>query len=55
LRVDKAVWVDDGGDVKVKLVDEGLDARVGAVLGQKLPGEVPECSALVHDVITDSM
>ena len=40
LRVDEAVWVDDGGDVEVELVDERLDGGVRGVLGQELPGKV---------------
>lgn len=42
LRVDEPVGVDNWGDVKVKLVNESLDARVGGVLGQQLPCKVPE-------------
>jgi hypothetical protein len=34
------IRVDNGGDVKVVLVDESLDSRVGAVLGQQLVGHV---------------
>lgn len=34
------IRVDDGSDVKVKLVDGSPDSRVTAVLGQQLVGHV---------------
>jgi hypothetical protein len=34
------IGVDDGSDVEVELVDDSLDSRVGAILGQKLVGHV---------------
>lgn len=34
------IGVDNRGDVKVELVDESLDSRVAAVLGQELVGHV---------------
>lgn len=40
LGVDKAIGVDDGHDVEVELVDDGLDARVRGVFGEQLPGHV---------------
>lgn len=40
LSVQEAVWVDNGHDVEVKLVDERTDRCVGRVLGQKVPGHV---------------
>jgi len=33
LGVDKAVWVDDGCDVKVEFIDERLDSRITGILG----------------------
>lgn len=40
LGVDEAVRVDDGEDVELVLVDEGLDGGVGAVVGQEVVGLV---------------
>ena len=34
------IGVDNRSDVEVVLVDEGLDGRVGGVLGQELVGHV---------------
>jgi len=43
LGVDKTIWVDNGHDVEIKLVDNSLDVGIRSVLGEQLPGEVLCC------------
>jgi hypothetical protein len=40
LTVDKAIRVDDGGNVEVELVHDCLDGSIRGILGEELPGKV---------------
>jgi hypothetical protein len=40
LGVDESVWVDNGHDIEVELVDDSLDVGIRGVLSEQLPGEV---------------